>query len=566
MHKSTDSHGKQATDATRARLAKKAAAGQKRSSVNNKLGLSLTITPYGKKGGLEYSDADRLQAVAASAEALYTELQIRKSDGQVVLYTISVERGEENNNPHNQGYYELKDVMVDDATIIKAEKAWIKEQWLASTALPVPRIELRVVRAADALYLIGYCYKDEGLAHFYNVHSGIIADLLARAREFYRSNAGTISWTSKKINKNPKAEEKQLSFKLGNKITLATWFVHHHQLDELSDQLTLPIIIAYAIETTRYRLDDEVMHGRHGTQAICPLRTQAMLQLSFMASKAPQASVTVPLIERVLFGEAQVQPSDNGVQNGPGLLDTPSTRDLATYSLKQAKATSVLLKEQQPPAREQQPDIFKQHPHGGRSLVLDFMSHAKSKEAADMLEGAGLEGHTQFATSQLPSACGYLAAGWVAVLNQLAAMFHTLDFATADALNTTAWVKTANQHLNLDSEEAVWLTGDQVLQLTDAIITGTTPGIGPAPMNFWRATVDRHLEVPEEWGKLHMMVVNSESTYTLFEETTGIVSGVHWFVVAWWLNVAPADGHPARPTPQPERRSPSPPLPWETDD
>lgn len=27
---------------------------------------------------------------------------------------------------------------------------------------PVPRIELRIVRAADALYLIGYCYKDEG--------------------------------------------------------------------------------------------------------------------------------------------------------------------------------------------------------------------------------------------------------------------------------------------------------------------------------------------------------------------------------------------------------------------
>ena len=36
-------------------------------------------------------------------------------------------------------------------------------------------------------------------------------------------------------------------------------------------------------------------------------------------------------------------------------------------------------------------------------------------KAADMLEGAGLEGHTQFATSQLPSACGYLAAGWVVV-------------------------------------------------------------------------------------------------------------------------------------------------------
>ena len=76
-----------------------------------------------------------------------------------------------------------------------------------------------------------------------------------------------------------------------------------------------------------------------------------------------------------------------------------------------------------------------------------------------------------------------------------------------------------------------------MVQLADTIITGPTPGIGPAPMNFWRATVDRHLEDPGEWGKLHIMVVNTESTYTLFEETTGMVSGVHWFVVAWLLNV-----------------------------
>ena len=48
------------------------------------------------------------------------------------------------------------------------------------------------------------------------------------------------------------------------------------------------------------------MHGRTGTQALCPLRTQAMLQLSFLASTAPLASVTVPLIEQALFGEEQV--------------------------------------------------------------------------------------------------------------------------------------------------------------------------------------------------------------------------------------------------------------------
>lgn len=51
----------------------------------------------------------------------------------------------------------------------------------------------------------------------------------------------------------------------------------------------------------------------------------------------------------------------------------------------------------------------------------------------------------------------------MAVLNELGpAEANTLDLATAEALNTPAWIKTANQHLSLDSEEPSWLTGDQV--------------------------------------------------------------------------------------------------------
>ena len=37
-----------------------------------------------------------------------------------------------------------------------------------------------------------------------------------------------------------------------------------------------------------------------------------------------------------------------------------------------------------------------------------------------------------------------------------------------------------------------------MLQLADRIISGPTPGIGPAPLNFWRATIDRHLDTPAE--------------------------------------------------------------------
>ena len=110
--------------------------------------------------------------------------------------------------------------------------------WWPSPSLPIP-CPCSAPRSSSS----PYCGQDEGLAHFYVVHGGLTTGgfdggVLARAREYYRSHAGQISWTSKKLNKNPKAEEKQLSFKLGNKITLSVWFVHHMGLDEISTQVT----------------------------------------------------------------------------------------------------------------------------------------------------------------------------------------------------------------------------------------------------------------------------------------------------------------------------------------
>ena len=60
---------------------------------------------------------------------------------------------------------------------------------------------------------------------------------------------------------------------------------------------------------------------------------------------------------------------------------------------------------QAPAPRVVHPDKFKEHPHGGRFIVLDFFSHAKSKEAADMLEAANLQGTRHFTTTQIPNAC-----------------------------------------------------------------------------------------------------------------------------------------------------------------
>ena len=59
---------------------------------------------------------------------------------------------------------------------------------------------------------------------------------------------------------------------------------------------------------------------------------------------------------------------------------------------------------------------------------------------------------------------------------------------------------------------------------------------GPGPMNYWRTMLSRTVADLNEANKVHIMVVNSENAYTL-QET---VSGVHWFVVAWFVAPPPA--------------------------
>ena len=357
-----------------------------------------------RTGDIEYSDNDRLTAVQDFLTHMYPELELRRADGQCKLFEFSCERGDENNHPHVQGVYKLVMNGAGLDALKRSEKAWLRARWLLASTLPAPRIELRVVRDQDMLYVIGYCAKDQGLAHFMTIIGGIDADLLARAKEFYRAHAGEIAWSAKKTNKNPKADEKQLAFKLGNKVTLAVWFVHHHQLDQLYVQLTLPLIIAWALETTKYRLDDEVISGKYGGVALDAARTQAMLQLCFVASAAPPARTTVPLIETVLFGAEQVKPHDNGVAMGAGRRDVPSTRELHGYSLAEAKALAAVLRAQGPP-QNAHADSVDVHPHGGRGIVLDLVSCCASAEAADLLTRTGLECTTVFGTTQLPNAC-----------------------------------------------------------------------------------------------------------------------------------------------------------------
>lgn len=135
----------------------------------------------------------------------------------------------------------------------------------------------------------------------------------------------------------------------------------------------------------------------------------------------------------------------------------------------------------------------------GRFLVIDFLSTGASREAIDTMTQAGLAGVGLRTTSQLPNACGYLAAGWACELRAHGNEFHEYSMAQATALNDPAFIA-FNNNAALDlahlGSSASWLTGDQILAVasySNPDGNGQAPSwlSGPAPLNFWHVFFGR---------------------------------------------------------------------------
>ena len=82
-----------------------------------------------------------------------------------------------------------------------------------------------------------------------------------------------------------------------------------------------------------------------------------------------------------------------------------------------------------------------------------------------------------------------------------------------------------------------WLSGYDIICLAsnmnqDAHATSPNWLAWPMPRNFWRTYFERTLNNPEEHGRLHVAVVNTEDAY----EVTASPSGQHWITVAWIVN------------------------------
>ena len=365
-----------------------------------------------------------------------------------------------------------------------------------------------------------------------NFAHGFTSPELTDMVNIYRASAGKTTYSSKKMNKAPNAENKQLSFTIGNTFIICAWFISQHNITKLAPVLTPAIIIAFALSTMSYRVDESVITGKNGGQVLDPARAQAYFQLS-VATNDTHAKDLVPLVETVLFGSPLNHSTTINAACGV------STSQVARYSLDDAQLMCNAFDDQRTSATTDRSN------NRGRFLVIDFLHTAQAREAADTMEAAGLARATHFNSHQLPDACGYLAAGWACELRHLGTQFQEMTHEIAAQVNTAEFIETQNLIRSRTDlgPTAEWLTGDEIqgmVTLNNPDGSGRDPGwlAGPAAMNHWRTHFGRTLVDRRDQDRVHIMIVNTvDATAPL--TSTGPMGGEHWFVAAWLVEPKP---------------------------
>lgn len=510
--------------------------------------ISFTLTPT-KRGGIDYTDAEAMDAVERALNEINSEMLIRIGDGVMSGFYFSRERGNENNNAHSNGHgdYNVPVEIARDkkrlADFVKREAAWMRGILRDGVDDVSFRVRALKVNPKDHKKVYGYDQKDTGLAHFMFVTAGFTDEWLAEALDLWRSIAGSCSFSSKKANKTPNAESKLLAYTVGNIMLLVDWFVKKHELAPIARYLYPSLIIAWSMQTGRYCLDDSLLNGRNGGVTLDPRRAHAFYELRHLDPRdidTNGANVTVPLIDTVLFGCPQPHPQAHDVECIRRGL--PTTGELVElYSLSSAKVLCQRIEERACTGT----DVARR---SGRFIVIDFLASDAAESAARTMEQAGLSPKRIFRTDQRPDACGYNSAGWSSLLHGLGDAFQTLDVVTASQVNTDQVIRIQNERLGKPElgEKAIWLSGDQILYLVEHG-PGAGQGLGglhhrwlsgPGPLNYWKTHFARTLAEAQYHGRVHIMVVNTESQHSLSD----FDSGRHWFVVAWYIEPENEDG------------------------
>jgi len=278
----------------------------------------------------------RLTACEQVLGHLDVEFALRHDDGQVPACLFARERGDTDSNPHINGHYDIACNAVSRAEVTKLvqrERAWLKKELDKVDTDVTLRLLIKKINPSDRAYAYGYDMKDTGKAHFMMIHHGFTLQELQDCLDYYRAKASQNFHAAKKMNKGPGAANKQLGFCVGNLYQLCAWFVDQHGLQPLAPYLETSIIIAYALQTGKYRLDESLVTGKHGGGAIDRVRDRAYLQLSL--GNVQHSARTVPLIETVLYGAPQTY--STALDQECHEQNLPTTAQLARFDLDRAK-------------------------------------------------------------------------------------------------------------------------------------------------------------------------------------------------------------------------------------
>ena len=485
---------------------------------------SVTVTPYHNNADhIPQSDEARRQACLDMQNELHAEMLLRHADGQLSYAVCGLEEGDVERNSHLQITYAVHvtaETAANRKRLSEQEKKWIKGVVESAHNDSTVRVQFKTVRNGNEKYLQGYCLKDKNLAHGNEFVVGLTDTQIQDAINEHLAKAAGWDHSAAKINKTPwKTVEKQMAFKANNMFILTAWFIAQHKLQAVVSSLNVALVVAYALSTRRYRLDDTFVTGRTGAP-LDPIRSAAFFQLAIgMSASNMSIPLLVPLIETILFG-APTPPSTLSSVSG-----VPTTAELvAHYDLAHTRdlCASIEIREQA------------QNKRKGQAVVIDYMNFVESTDVASAMVAAGLEVNTLFTREQATSyQCGHNSAGWACMLRTLGHEFAQVTHEMVSAINVAEYPAAQNPRIGKDANDTSWLTGDEVIKLVnldnpDAPGTPNTWLSGPCPLNYFYTYFAQSLSASS--GDIKIMVVNTAQDRGVPSENMG---GTHWFIVAW---------------------------------
>lgn len=491
--------------------------------------ISLTVTPATTQHNVPITLQLQLQNVNALLVAVVGGLQAAAQhgirmlgEGVVARFIVGVEAGKKRGKYHLQGAIVVRTLEHNTMLIVYSIKVLVDNAVKSTGVLGRVVKIVKPGKIADEQFLVGYTQKDGGLEHYRRATTGYSQGELDAATRVYRTQGGSTTFSSDKINVFPEKDRRAVEINLGNLLQVTRWFAVKEGLQVLMPVASVAVLAAWMLQTNNYHLSMAILTGVRGAPLDEP-RVEALKRLNNDAS----AREDVRNIRVVLYGS----PMRSGTSSVT-IKGLPTEMECDRMTLAQAKRFCRNL--DVVPTRGTAPvDAF-----CGGAIVVDLLSSSQAESAATLLETCGFDVTRRFATCQVPNACGHIAEMTAVMLRYAGDNFARLSLHDVMHVNSPAFVDAQQVKLGMPtSADTVLLSDAQIVQLLSIDNPDTPDGISsppawmaaPGPFNAFEAALSDTLASGDD--DVHIMIVNSIVAHDLSD----VWQGNHWFVVAYQM-------------------------------